>query len=124
MVFIMEKFVKVLLLCLVVLAGGSILNAKPIQPPEYLIYVNEVTRQFEKEMQKEFGLLCIGSGGSMPHDVEEIDVRFAAYRKATIEQARILVVLATQKLLKMINNHKKIRPFLREYPLKTPSASS
>ena len=119
----MGKFVKVLLFCLVVLAGGSILNAKPIQPPKYLKHVNVITRQFAKEMEKEFGLLCIGSGGSMPHDVEEIDVRLMSYQKASIEKARELEIKATEKLLTIINDEEKLKPFLREYPFQHARAN-
>ena len=54
----------------------------------------------------------------MPHDVEEIYLKFIAYQKATIEQARKLEVEVTEKLLKRVNEHEKIRPFLREYPFK------
>jgi hypothetical protein len=54
----------------------------------------------------------------MAYDVEEISVKFVAYRKATIEEARALEVAMTEKLLKKINENEKIRPYLREYPFK------
>ena len=54
----------------------------------------------------------------MPHDVEEVSLSFIAYQRATIEQARKLEVEVTEKLLKRVNEHEKIRPFLREYPFK------
>ena len=82
----------------------------------YVKYVDEIVRSFAKEMKKDLGLVCIGSGGSMPYDVEVIEVDFVLYKKATIEDSRELEVKATEKLLKMINDHKKIRPYLREYP--------
>ena len=88
----------------------------------YEKYVNQIIKSFSKEMEKEHGLICIGSGGKMPHDVEEIEVLFIAYKKATIEQARELEVKATEKLIKAINNHEKIRPFLREFPFKADRA--
>jgi hypothetical protein len=31
--------------------------------PEYVRYADEITNQFIKEMKKEHGLICIGSGG-------------------------------------------------------------
>ncbi len=84
--------------------------------PIYTQYVAEITSAFVKEMYKEYGLACGASGGEMPYDVEEILVQFAAYRSATIEQARELEVKATERLAQIINAHEKIRPFLREYP--------
>ena len=54
----------------------------------------------------------------MPHDVEDIEVCFIAYRTANVKEARELEVKATEMLLKMINSHEPIRPYLREYPFK------
>ncbi|MFI5334717.1 MAG: hypothetical protein ACHQT8_06120 [Chlamydiales bacterium] len=84
----------------------------------YLKYVDQITKEFEHEIVDEFDLVGIGSGGKMPHDVQEISVSFIAYRRATIEQARVLEVTAIEKLLKKINENEKIRPFLREHPFK------
>ena len=88
----------------------------------YVKYANEIIRSFTDEMNKEYGVVCIGSGGGMPYDVEEITVEFISYQKATIEQARELEVKATERLLKIINGHEKIRPFLREYLFKANRA--
>ena len=86
---------------------------------DYEVYADEIVRSFAKDMKKEYGLQCIGSGGSMPHDVAEIGVMFTIQKKVTsLEEARELEVAAIQKLLNHINNHQKIRPFLREYPFK------
>ena len=52
----------------------------------------------------------------MPKDVEKIEIFFSSYSKSTIENARKMEVNAIQALLKRINSHEKIRPFLREYP--------
>jgi hypothetical protein len=59
----------------------------------------------------------------MPYDVEEILVQLAAYRSATIEQARELEVKATERFAQIINAHEKIRPFLREYPFPSSRAN-
>ncbi len=87
--------------------------------PLYIQHADEIIHSFEKECVKEFKgfkLRSIGSGGGFAHDVEEIDVKFFAYEPATIEEARALEVTLTEKLLKKINEHEKIRPYLREYP--------
>jgi hypothetical protein len=82
----------------------------------YVKYVDEIVIGFAKEMKKDFGVVFIGSGGSMPYDVDEIDVKFIIHQRAMIEEARELEVKATEKLLQMINDHEKIRPYLKEYP--------
>ncbi len=101
---------------------GYKVNGEANPPVDYEVYVNQIVLSFAKEMAKEFGLVCIGEGGRMPHDVEEIAVKFIAYRKASINEARELEIIATERLLKIINNNEKIRPFLREYPFKANRA--
>lgn len=92
------------------------LNAEESSSDGYLKYVSEIVDSFTEEMEKEHGLICIGSGGRMPTDVEEIDVIFIAYRKATVDEARKMEVCGIQKLLAKINSHQKIKPYLRTYP--------
>jgi len=84
--------------------------------PDYVKYEHQIVAQFVKEAEKECNLVCVGTGGSMPYNVEKIDIMFYAYRPATIEQARELEVALTEKLLKLVNSHEKIRPFLNVYP--------
>ena len=113
----MTKNVNFLILFLFILLTGSFMHADiSLKIEDYEKYVNEIINQFEKEMKQEYGFRCIGSGGSMPHDVESIDVKFTMYKRATIEEARELVVMATRKLQRIVNTHEKIRPYLREYP--------
>ena len=53
----------------------------------------------------------------MPHDIQKISLRFNAYQRATVEQARELIVIITERFIELINAHEKIRPYLREYPV-------
>lgn len=112
--FIMKTIVS-LLLFLILLTGFTLKN-KEDKPAEYLIYVSEIVNSFAKEMKKEFDINCIGDGGSMPYDVEEIEVVFSTNHRASLEEARELEIKTTEKLLHAINNHEKIRPYLREFP--------
>jgi hypothetical protein len=83
---------------------------------DYEIYVNEIIRNFAREMRQKYNLYSKADGGRMPHDVEEIEMDFIFYQKVNIEQARELEVMVTEGFVKCINAHEKIRPFLREYP--------
>jgi len=85
---------------------------------DYEIYVNQIVQSFADEMEKKYDLICIGHGGRMPHDVEEIGVKFVSNKKVSITEARILEVALTERFLDIINSNEKIRPFLREYPFK------
>lgn len=84
---------------------------------DYEIYVDEICNRLAREMEDEYGLVCIGTGGCMLHDVEEISIRF--YRARTIlsiDEARELQLVAMKRMVELVNQHEKIRPFLREYP--------
>lgn len=98
------------------------MHAEEIKSEDYEVYVNQIVNSFSKDMEKEYNLICIGDGGRMPYDVEEISVKFLAFRKVSIEEARKLEVNCTERLLKAINSNDKIRPFLREYPFKANRA--
>lgn len=84
--------------------------------PDYVLYANEIIRDFAKEMEEKYGLICNGDCGSMPDTVRSIGADFQLFRRATTEEARLLEVLAVERLVEMINNHAKIRPYLCEFP--------
>ena len=114
MVLMREKIARLFSVILLLLVNTN-LNAGKVGPVIYAAYVDEIVRTFAMEMRYNFGLLWIGNGGSMPDDVEKVEVVFHARRKASIEEARELEIRATERLVEMINKHEKIRPFLREY---------
>ncbi|NGX38019.1 MAG: hypothetical protein K1000chlam2_01188 [Chlamydiae bacterium] len=95
---------------------GSKIHASEDPPPPYLKYVDEISKEFGKEVERELKLIYIGGGGGMPKDVEEVSISFLAYRTASIEEARSLEVRSIEKFLNSINSHKGIKTFLREYP--------
>ena len=108
------KFIFPLVLSFMALAN---LNSEVKEAEaDYCVYASEVTSLFLDQVHKEYGFICTGSGGSMPHDIEKITVFLTAYRRATIDEARELQVTLTEKFAQIINTHEKIRPFLREYP--------
>jgi len=114
-----NNLVKVLLaLALVVLFIN--LKTKPNgqekAEDDYEVYVNQIVNTFASEMKEKYGLRCCGSGGSMPYNVEEISVIFYSIKKPTLEEARILEVNLVERLIELVNNHEKIRPYLAEYP--------
>jgi hypothetical protein len=85
-------------------------------------YVDQVLDEFIKIARKEFGVVPYGRGGSMPFDVETISVNFNCIKKGTVEEARELIVKLTEGLTLLMNKHKELRPYLREYPCKAERA--
>ncbi len=112
----MQAFVRILKAILLIFSFGVSLNAQEHESPEYVYYVNEIFRSFSKQVKQEFGLDCQSTGGSMPYDVQEISMSFDSDLIATLQEARELEVKITEKFIKVINAHEKIRPFLREFP--------
>ena len=112
----MKGHVKLFIFLFFILIVGPKLNAKEAKKSDYLKYVHEIVDDFVKQMGKKHQLYCYGSGGSMPTDVQTIEVLFISYKKSTVEDARKMEVDAIEELLKRINAHTKIRPYLREYP--------
>ena len=96
------------------------LSAKENTEENYELYANKIVSSFARDMKKELGLICIGEGGCMPHDVQKMSVKFIAYQRATVEQARKLLIQVTEKFIKAINADEEIRPFLRNYPIVEP----
>jgi hypothetical protein len=119
----MIRCVNILVFFIITFFIGSSLAAKEDKSPEYIKYVDEIVNNFVKDMEKKYKLHCYGSGGSMPKDVEKIDVLFISYQKSSIEDARKIEVAAVQELLKRINNHKEIRQYLSEYPFNINNVS-
>ncbi len=109
------KFFTAMFLCISKFAAAN-------DTSTYECYVNEITSSFIKEIEKEFGISCCATGGSMPHDVVEIQVDFNCYKQVTLEEARELVIKVTEILRERINEHEKIRPYLRDYPCKSQTA--
>jgi hypothetical protein len=112
----MVRYIKIFYFLITIFFIGSQLDSKEIKSPEYIKYVDEIVTSFVKDMEKKHKLHCYGSGGSMPKDVEKIDVLFLSQGRFNLEEARKTEVTAIKELLRQINNHEKIRPYLREYP--------
>ncbi len=79
-------------------------------------YVREVTNSFLKIAKKEFGITCCGLGSSIPSDVEFITVFLSIKKKGTVEEGRELFVKLKERFVEVVNQHEKLRPYLREYP--------
>ena len=105
------------------------LQKKPPPPPEKrkvpknrpdVKYVHQVTNTFLKIAKKEFGVTCGAVGSGMPSDVESITVYLSIKKKGTVEEGRDLFVKLKERFVEVVNQHKKLRPYLREYPF-TPA---
>lgn len=69
--------------------------------------------QFMKETEN---LHLFAFGGEMPSDVKKFNVEYSTKQQPSIAQTRRLLVKATESLIQLVNNNKKIRPYLQDYP--------
>jgi len=113
MAFIARALAKIVLIFFLVSCSHEV---KRSEGEDYVKYVDEIVYNFRKKIRREKGLVAYGDGGSMPTDVESISVSLHLPRKMGIEEARKIEVEATEELANMVNEHKLIRPFLRNFP--------
>lgn len=109
----MGKIANYFFVSLALLFSGC--NSSRLDAP-YGKYADEITNAFARDMKKKYGLVCVGSGGRMANGVNAFCLRFHAYRRATVEEAREMLVTSAQMLVDRVNAHEKIRPYLNEYP--------
>lgn len=83
---------------------------------DYGKYIEEIESHFVNQMFHEFGLICEGRSGMMHEVVKDLGFNFKANYRATLEEARIIQVTAMRRLVKIINGHSHIKPFLAVNP--------
>ncbi len=83
---------------------------------DYTFYLTQIVCPIAKEAQEEFDLFYIGRGGELAEGVGAVEVKFIAYRRGSLEEARKIQVTLMERLIRALNTHEKIRPFLAEYP--------
>ena len=82
----------------------------------YWELTSPAARDTVKELHDRFGLIPIGQGGGAMNVIQLHSVDFYTTKIYSIEEARELVVDATEIFLKNINQCREARPFLAEYP--------
>jgi hypothetical protein len=114
---------KILLIGIVIILISWIaspsLHMRPIfnvHKTDYDDFVYQIQQSFANWMKKELNLNWMGRGGVKHEKIEGFRLNFEANRRATVEEARAITLLAVHKFADMINAHEKIRPYLLEYP--------
>ena len=79
-------------------------------------YLQRIRTKFKAEMKKNHDLFCNGEGGQANERLHLVHFDFAGLRRASIEEARELIVKATDRLLELINENEHLRPYLYVHP--------
>ena len=86
---------------------------------DYEVIARQIRSQTAKELKKEKDLIPVGTMGQMMGDIQAIGLSFQYFHLVNLEEARELLVDAIQVFLRNINENKKIRPYLHNYPFTT-----
>lgn len=118
------KFIKVLLFVGLIYGLWLIGSWQPTKEEDadttarakYMSYIDEIQQSFVAQVLDDLNLVCIGQSGGFHEKVDELGLRFHAYRRASIDEARALQLFLMNKLAETVNSHEKIQPFLKKIP--------
>ncbi|MEI8125937.1 MAG: hypothetical protein WCG42_09285 [Parachlamydiaceae bacterium] len=98
----------------------STVNTAIHQPTEFEDELNQILTSFEKKMKEKHGLRFQSSGwmsaGKATSDISEIRAKCMYLYPVDCQEARALMLLATEELLSSLNTSATLRPYLKEYP--------
>lgn len=86
-------------------------KAKP-----YEAEIDAFQMNFVEQMYKQRGLKCSDIGGDLSDGIKQVAFNFVLFKRASIAQARELLVQVTEDIVKQINANEKLRPYLKNYP--------
>lgn len=101
-------------------AAKPIINPAIHEPTGFEDELAQILTSFKEEMKEKYGLRFQSSGwmiaGKATSDIAEIRTKCIYLYPADCQEARALMLLATEKLLTALNTSTILRPFLKEYP--------
>lgn len=103
---------KIFICLMMILCQGSVSRVSKEYAAAYCFMGD-----FAKKQQLENGLSVYGVGNSMPDEkIQKLTMYFVAQRRLKVEEARILYINVTQKMLNQINDDVGLRFCLDHYP--------
>jgi hypothetical protein len=101
-------------------ATTSIINPAVHEPTGFEIELDQILASFKKEMEQKHGLhfqpfRWMISGKSTPY-ISEIRTKCTYFYPADCQEARALILLATEMLLTALNSSETLKPYLKDYP--------
>lgn len=101
-------------------AATSIINPTIHESTGFEEELGQILTSFEEEMYKKHSLRFQSSGwmlaGKSTPDISEIRTKCMYLYPVNCQEARALILLASEKLLTAMNNSETLRPYLKEYP--------
>lgn len=94
-----------------------------IQLAKFEDELDQILAIFKKEMKENHGLLFRSIGwmvaGKSTDNITEIRTKCTYLYSVDCEEARVLMLLASEKLLAALNNSETLRPYIKDYPFST-----
>lgn len=84
------------------------------KPHESLI--DAVLAAYLREMVKDYRFGVDRIGGKLVDGVDEVVVRLIYFQPTNLEKARELQIIATERLLYLLNSNEQLRPYIKDYP--------
>ena len=84
--------------------------------PRHVEMAYKLRSEAAHNISRERNLELIGTGGGMIDTVNCLSLSFQLHHEVEQEEAREVVVYATEELLRVVNSDEKIRPYLCHYP--------
>lgn len=78
--------------------------------------VNEVNRRALYLIKKKYGLRPFGTAAQMMGKIKMLGLSFRYNQPIQLKEARELLINAASELVREINSHEEIRPYLAHYP--------
>ncbi len=84
--------------------------------PEHCRHADRIMKQFVNDAEKQYKLVCYGSGGAFFEQVNEIFFSFVTLGPKSLEELRVVMITITEDFLNRINNDEEIRQSLANFP--------
>jgi hypothetical protein len=78
--------------------------------------VNSILSEISKKQQKEHCLIISGTGAAMPDQVEALIFSYDSNLNLNRDQARDFYIKCSEQCLAIINSHKEIIPYAKNFP--------
>ena len=113
----MRLFIIILSYVFLMGVGMDTFSAKIFPESEKDKISDVVLFDVAKNLKSKFNLYPIGSGGKMLDEIKLLSLSFEYIDTLNIEEIRNLFISCAEIFIKTINENKKIRQFLFEYPV-------
>lgn len=98
---------------MLLVGGGGVLEAR-VKTHACERNVDQVLVKVIAEVEKKFGLQCIGNGGRRDEQLKHVRMAFASHKARAVDEAREVMVKVVQRFVTAINGDESLKAHLEE----------